>query len=119
MLKRLPTTTDPCGEIRYGRKIDSDEQVYVGKVDYTVNDKHSLFFRMQSAHLFQPTNYDGENLLTSSEADYRRRADSWVLGDTYLLGPSTVSSFHGTLLRTVNVHTFPVFFTLGALGVKN
>jgi Carboxypeptidase regulatory-like domain len=119
MLKRLPTTTDPCGEIRYGRKIDSDEQVYVGKVDYTVNDKHSLFFRMQSAHLFQPTNYDGENLLTSSEADYRRRADSWVLGDTYLLGPSTVSSFHGTLLRTVNVKTFPDLFTLGDLGVKN
>src|SRR5207247_444700 len=82
------------GEIRYGRTINSDEHVYVAKTDYTVNDKHTLFFRLVSAHLFQPTNYDGVNLLTSSEADYRRRADSWALGDTYLLSSGTVSSFH-------------------------
>src|SRR5437762_8343778 len=43
MVKRLPTTTDPCGEIRYGRRTNSDERIYVGKVDYTRNDKHSLF----------------------------------------------------------------------------
>src|SRR5258706_10827008 len=82
MVKRLPTTTDPCGEVRYGRRTNSNERFYVGKVDYTRNEKHSLFGRFQSAHLLQPTNYDGVNLLTSTEADYARRADSSVLGDT-------------------------------------
>jgi len=119
MLKRLPSTNDPCGEIRYGRTINSDEQMYVAKTDYTVNEKHTLFFRLVSAHLFQPTNYDGVNLLSSSEADYRRRADSWTFGDTYLLSSGTVSSFHAALLRTVNVKTFPDLFTLNDLGVKN
>ena len=58
------------------------------------------------------------NLLTSTEADYRRRADSFVLGDTYLVGAGTVSSFRGTLLRTVNVKTMQDLFTLTDLGVK-
>ncbi|HYR87188.1 MAG TPA: carboxypeptidase-like regulatory domain-containing protein, partial [Terriglobia bacterium] len=119
MVKRLPTTTDPCGETRYGRRTNSDERIFVGKVDYTRSEQHSVFGRFQSAHLQQPTNYDGENLLTSTEADYARRADSFVLGDTYLIGTNTVSSFRGTLLRTVNVKTFPDLFTLSDLGVKN
>jgi hypothetical protein len=119
MLKRLPATTDPCGEIRYGRRINSDEQVYVGKVDYTRSEKHSLFVRGQSAHLLQPTNYDGVNLLTSTEADYKRRADSFIVGDTYLIGTGMVSSLRATLLRTVNVKTFPDLFTLTDLGVQN
>jgi hypothetical protein len=119
MVKRLPATTDPCGEVRYARRTNSDERVMVGKVDYTWSEKHSLFGRFESAHLLQPTNYDGENLLTSTEADYTRRADSFVLGDTYLIGANTVSSFRGTLLRTVNVKTFADLFTLTDLGVKN
>ena len=119
MMKRLPTTNDRCGEIRYGRKTNSNEHIYVGKVDYTRSEKHSLFGRFQSAHLLQPTNYDGENLLTSTEADYTRRADSFVLGDTYLVSTNTVNSFRGTLLRTVNVKTFADLFTLSDLGVKN
>ena len=119
MVKRLPTTTDPCGEVRYGRKTNSDERTFVGKADYTWNEKHSVFVRGQSAHLLQPTNYDGVNLLTTTEADYTRRADSFVLGDTYLFGAGTVSSFHATLLRTLNVKTFEDLFTLSDLGVKN
>ena len=119
MAKRLPTTTDPCGEARYGRRTNSDERIFVAKVDYTRSEKHSVFGRFQSAHLVQPTNYDGVNLLTTTEADYARRADSFVLGDTYLIGANTVSSFRGTLLRTVNVKTFPDLFTLSDLGVKN
>src|SRR5207244_6480764 len=119
MAKRLPTTNDPDGEIRYGRKTNSDECLYVGKVDYTRNEKHSLFGRFQSAHLLQPTNYDGANLLTSTEADYTRQANSFVLGDTYLISANTVNSFRGTLLRTVNVKTFDDLFTLSDLGVKN
>src|SRR5207244_2299000 len=119
MVKRIPTTTDPCGEVRYGRRTNSDERVFVVKVEYTHNEKHSLFRRFQSAHLLQPTNYDGVKLLTSTEADYARRAESFVLGDTYLVSATTINSFRGTLLRTVNVKTFDDLFTLSDLGVKN
>ncbi len=118
MVKRLPTPVDECGLVQYGRRTNSNEHIFIGKMDYALNDKHSLFGRVQSAHLLQPTNYDGVNLLTSTEADYRRRADSFVLGDTYLVGAGTVSSFRGTLLRTVNVKTMQDLFTLTDLGVK-
>src|SRR5207247_10913893 len=119
VMKRLTTTTNPWGKIRYGRRSTIAEGIYVGKVDFTRNEKHSMFGRAKSAQLLQPTQYDGVNLPTSTEADYARRADSFVLGDTYLISANTVNSFRGTLLRTVNVKTFPDLFTLSDLGVKN
>src|SRR5262249_41146792 len=43
---RLPSTTDPCGQIIYGAPNPVDDKQWVGKVDYTVSAKHSLFGRI-------------------------------------------------------------------------
>ena len=48
-----------------------------------------------------------------------QRAYSFVLGDTYLIGPHTVSSFRGAVNRTVNDKSNPDFFDLTSLGAKN
>src|SRR5207253_4876637 len=119
LLKRMPTTDDPCGAIHFGRKSNSDEQIAVGKVDYARSEKHSLFGRYQLARLSTPTDYDGTNLLSASQADYNRQVKSFVLGDTYLIGAGTVSSFRGTILRTTNPKTSRDYFSLTDLGVKN
>ena len=118
MMKRLPAPIDECGLVRYGRRTNNDEHIFVGKVDYTLSEKHSLFGRGQSARLWTPRDYDGTNILTSSQADYRRRADSYVLGDTYLIGSGTVSAFRATLLRTINIKTIDDLFTLTDIGVR-
>src|SRR5438477_7637214 len=31
--KKIPTTADPCGQVRFGRLTNSDERVYIAKVD--------------------------------------------------------------------------------------
>ena len=122
MLKLLPTTTDPCGEVRYGRVTNNDEHVVASKIDYQWSDSHSLFGRYQLHDLFTPTDYDGSNILSSSQAHYARRVNSFVLGDTYLLGTGLVNSFHGTLNRVSSVKYmegtgFPSI-TLESLGVR-
>src|SRR5437773_4034902 len=118
LLKRIPTTTDPCGQVQFGRNSNSDEFMIVGKVDYQRTQKHSLFGRYEFAHLVTPTDYDPANVLTFSNADYNRRAGSFVLGDTYLIGASTVNSFRATALRTVNVKTLKDIFSWGDVGAN-
>jgi hypothetical protein len=118
VVKRLPATSDPCGEVRFGRRSNSDEHMIVGKVDYQATNKHSLFTRYLYARLDNPSGYDPANLLTTN-FDARRRAQSAVLGDTYLIGAGTVSAFRATVARTLFERVNNTFFTLNDLGVKN
>src|SRR5437870_2251375 len=41
MVKRLPTPVDECGLVQYGRRTNSNEHIFIGKMDYALNDKHS------------------------------------------------------------------------------
>ena len=51
---KLPTTTDPCGLVQYGLPTATDEWQYVGKVDYQLNTKHSVFGRYIATKQFTP-----------------------------------------------------------------
>ncbi len=120
LLKYLPTTTDPCGEVVFGRRAPSDEHILVGKMDYQASDKHSIFGRYQFARQFRPMNYDEENLLTLSEPDYLFKAQSFVLGDTFLIGANTVSSFRGMLNRSRADKNVPRdFFSYRDIGIND
>ena len=119
LLKRLPAPIDECGTVIYGSNNKSTEHIIVGKVDYQWSEKHSLFGRYEFARLDQPTNYDGISVITATEADRKFRAQSLVLGDTYLLSQNVVNSFRATALRTISEKTPRDYFTLGELGVKN
>jgi hypothetical protein len=118
--KWFPTPLDDCGTVTFGRKQNSNEQNIVGKLDYQQSAKNSIFGRYALARLDAPTDYDGQNWLSVSTADYTRRAHSFVLGDTYLIGPNMVSSFRGTFLYSPNPKTLKHdFFTFSDLGAKN
>jgi hypothetical protein len=117
--KRTPTTDDPCGRYLFGRRSNLDEHVSIGRMDYQRNVKHSLFGRYELARLNNPNDYDGKTWFSLSFPDYKRRAHSFVLGDTYSFSPTMISSFRGTLLRTVNDKGVNFdLFTLSDLGVK-
>ena len=118
--KYLPAPIDECGKTVYGRRQNSDEKMTVGKIDYQQSDKHSLFGRYERGSLFTPNNYNGSNVLSLSIPDYARSFHSFVLGDTYSLSPQTVSSFRGTVLRTLNDKSLAQdFYNYSDLGVKN
>src|SRR5262245_9983784 len=117
--KLFPTTTDPCGLIRFGSVPQTNEGITTGRMDYQWTDKHSIFGRYLDARLDTPTDFDGQNILTLTNGIQIQRAYSFVLGDTYLIGPHTVSSFRGAVNRTVNDKRNPDFFDLTSLGAKN
>ena len=109
LVKRLPTTTDPCGEVRYGRRDISDEHLMLARVDHQISDRQSLYVRYWVARNDTPTDYDGTNPLSLSNGQQVNRVHSAVLGHTSLIGPGT-NSFRATLNRTKiekqNVETF-------------
>src|SRR6266853_4422253 len=102
VVKRNPVTDDPCGKVQFSRKNNSDEQIIMGRLDYQQSQKNSLFGRYELARMNSPSDYDGKTWFSMGQPDFTRRYHSFVLGDTYLLGPSVVSSFHATVLRTLN-----------------
>ena len=120
LVKLLPTPTDACGRVQFGRRNNANEQVIVSKVDYQQSNKNSIFGRYELARLDTPSDYDSHTILSISIPDYTRRSHSFVFGDTYLINAGMVSSFHVTALRTLNDKHFSTdFFNYGDLGVKN
>jgi carboxypeptidase family protein len=117
-LEHLPVPTDPCGQVQFGIIPSTNEDIGIGKVDYQLSEKHSLFVRYELAHVVDPpTPVDPKNLLTTgttTNGPYTTypvvndwKTQSVALGDTYLIGSNIVSSFRATLLRPTNFRGQP------------
>ena len=91
---RLPVTADPCGKVTYGLLSDSSEALGVARVDYQKSDKHSMFARYYVANFDTPTTHQGSDLLTVNTFAAHNRVNSFVFGDTYLIGSGLVNSLH-------------------------
>ena len=117
ILKYIPSTDDPCGQVTFGIPAKTDEHQGIGRVDYQWSAKHSLFGRYFLTNLEQPPIYDGKNALTTGQAGSDDRVQSLVLGDTYLLGSATISSFRATVNRSRILRTSAQFFSGPEVGV--
>jgi len=116
--KRLPATSYPCGQVYYAKVNQSNEYLVPARLDYQASDKHSLFGRFNFSRLDQASQYDGNNILTLDAGPSPLRVYQFVLGDTYLIGPGTVSSFRGSVNRSNIVKKPPDFPDLSDFGVK-
>src|SRR5579871_2801142 len=113
----LPTPANACGSVTYGILGNSNEHIGVARVDYQITPKNSFFGRVVMADLEGPGAYDGHNALTFNNAATLDRDAAVVLGDTYLIGTNTVSSFRATVTRTRVEKTSDKFYSWSALGV--
>jgi Carboxypeptidase regulatory-like domain len=119
LLKFVPSTSDPCGQLTFGIPNPNDEYQYIGRVDWTRSAKHSLFTRYYITDYNNPPVYDGKNVLTTTRSGLFQRAQTLVVGDTYSFSPSIVNTFHatGTRLR-VNRAPAPNLPSVVAAGVN-
>ena len=114
----LPVSNDPCGKILYGIPSISNEYQGLFRTDWQRTASDSIFFRYFVADYDLKAFYDKSNLLTASNPGLADRVSSFILGDTYLINPKTVSSFRATFARSavqrVNADGIPNFTQLGA-----
>ena len=101
MAKRLPTTTDPCGQITYSLPNDSKEGDGLGRVDYQESANHSIFGRYMFKFAKKPPPYQtSENVLTTTAQGVDNLYQGVAVGDTIVFGSNAVQSLRVTYNRT-------------------
>ncbi|MBV9155479.1 MAG: TonB-dependent receptor [Acidobacteriaceae bacterium] len=118
VLKHVPLSTDPCGRVTYSIPQNNVEHQVLGRIDYQLNSKNSLFGRYFIANYNKPAFYNGSNVLTTSQVGQLDQDQTFVLGDNYVLSASTVNSFRGTVFRTRALRVVPPFFSPQDLGIQ-
>lgn len=119
LLPAANSSSDPCGKVTYGALIQSDEYQVLGRVDYQLNAKHSIFGRYMATTFYQPASYGlSKNILASTSGGLDDLANSATFGDTYLFTPNVVNQFRFALNR-VGVHRFNSDYFSGCdLGIS-
>ncbi|HEY4359008.1 MAG TPA: carboxypeptidase-like regulatory domain-containing protein [Acidobacteriaceae bacterium] len=100
LIKQLPTAkADRCGKIVYAIPNPNNENQYVGKVDWTVSQRHSTFGRYFIDDYSNPGIDTTNNLLLSTRSGLVQRAQSVVLGDQFSITPNLINAFHVGFVR--------------------
>jgi len=116
---KLPTTTDPCGETRFSLPSDRDEGQAVGRVDYQLQANNTIFGRYMATFDKQPVPLaKSDNILTTTLPGVDNLAQSLTLGDTLVLGTSTVNSLRFAFNRTTVNRFNNDFFGPPELGIN-
>ena len=97
--KYIPQSSDPCGKILYGIPANSPDDSYVGRVDYLVNAKNTMFGRYFLYDYTLPATFNGTNALTTTTPGNDDRSQTATFGDTYTFSPTSLNSFHITFNR--------------------
>ena len=116
LLNKGAGAPDKCGKVFYGLTGNQNQNDLVGRMDYQLSSKHSLFGRMTTNILTTPTTYDGLNPLTLNTVAVRNAVYTLELGHTWLVSPNTVSAFHISASRTARTINNDNFFSWKDLG---
>ena len=118
---RIPRSTDPCGEITYGQREDIDLAQLVTRVDYEINDAHSMFGRFLYDYDDRPSalSHTPDFPLNSNTRSFNNHATAFAFGVTSLFGGTTVNSFRIAASKTNVQRGGEEFFSASDLGVKN
>jgi hypothetical protein len=121
IVKQLPQTPDPCGLITYGVPNKTDSRQFIGKADWQVNEKHQVVGRVLFTGDKLPVPYElaPDNILTTGFSGRKTFAQSYTLGDTWLMSPKTVVSSRLVANYTDVDRLGAEFFNFGDVGVKN
>ena len=99
--KYLPKTSDPCGKSFFSIVTNQNEIQGVGRGDYQVSDKQTMFARYIATTYTQPIPFTlNSNILSTVTGGRDNLAQTYTFGDTYLFSPTTVNSFRAAFDRT-------------------
>ncbi len=99
MLQFLPQTTNQCGQVTYGIPANNNEYETIGRVDWIISSKHTLFGRYFIDDYDLAASFSPSNALVTTNPGNSERAQTITLGDNYTLSPTTLNSAHFTFER--------------------
>jgi len=116
---RVPKTSNPCGLLVYGTKNVEDDHQAIGKIDYQLSPKQSMFGRLIETSIKNPTPYGlaPDNVLNTVSPGYNNLGQTYTLGHTYLMGSDMVNSFRFAVNRTAIQRLIGKFFGPADVGI--
>ena len=104
LLKYFPATTDQnCGEVSYAIPLNTRENQFITRLDWSINQKHSLYARYYVDGYQQPAFFSPTNVLVTTQAGQVERAQGLTFAETYIATPHLVNTFHATgSIRSIN-----------------
>jgi hypothetical protein len=117
---KLPQPQNACGNIRYVLPDRQDEWQLIGKGDVQLSPKHSVFGRYIATTQKKTPPYAllPDNILTTNVGGRDNLAQTMTIGDTYLVGPTTINSFRATFNRTAIHRLHQPFFSAPQMGIN-
>src|SRR5262249_1341876 len=101
----LPKSDDPCGRVNFGATIISNVYQILARMGCERGSKPTTFGRSMATKNFQPAPVTvSSSALGSTSGGHDQLAQSFTLGDTYLLSATTINSFRLAFNRTAS-HT--------------
>jgi hypothetical protein len=119
---KLPTTTDPCGQVQYGLPSATDEGQYVGKVDAQLSVRHSAFGRYIATTQFTPPPFSldaaQQNLLVTRMGGRDNLAQTFTGGENFVISSTTLNQVRFAYNRTDISRTSTDFFSAPEAGIN-
>ena len=112
LARRLPSATDPCGQITYEANEDSDEAQYLARIDYQTGTRHSFFGRYLLTTFAQEPGYAGgsDNVLKTSYKGSDMSSHSTTFGATTVFNSSVVNALRFAVNKgKVDIFQTPFF----------
>ncbi|MBS1800412.1 MAG: TonB-dependent receptor [Acidobacteria bacterium] len=97
--KYLPATNDPCGKLLIGIPNPSNENQFIGRVDWTSGTRNIVFGRYFNTHYTNPPFFDGSNLLQTTRTGIDMLVQAVTMGDTFTFTSKVINSLHLTWTR--------------------
>jgi hypothetical protein len=127
-------TPNQCGNLTYQVPTHENDNQFVGKVDYQLSDKQSIFFRILESHILYPPPLTGcqfnltteklsgsclsNNIENASGSGENQLGTSDAIGDTFVISPTMVNSARIAYNRTAATLNSFHLFSLCNAGVN-
>jgi hypothetical protein len=119
---KLPAAENECGQVNFGQPAATDDQQYVGKVDYQLNNKHSLFGRYIGTQVVTPPPFGlpeaENNLLVTRTGGRDNLAQTFTVGENFVISPTTLNAIRFAFNRTAIHRTSTDFFSAPEVGIN-
>jgi len=111
--------TQNCGLVSYSIPSETSDNEFVTRVDYTLNQKNSLYGRYFIDGYQAPAFYSPTNILITTQSGNIERTQSLTLGWIDAFSPNFVNAAHATVLRRVDNRGYNAGdINAGTLGVS-
>lgn len=100
LTKMLPTSQeDQFGFVKVTLPGNNNEDQFIGRIDYSVRQNHTLYARYFLTNYKAPAYYSPTNLLLTTTAGNDERVQSVIVGDSYTITPKLVNTASATYDR--------------------